>query len=257
MILTTEKSIMTMTSTVFDQHAHTWWDPKGAFKPLHDLNPCRIDFLLYNLKKIEKLHPVISSSLKGLSILDVGCGGGILSEPLARLGASVTGIDASEASIKAAQSHAREHNTDVTYTTDDVSTMPKNHFDVVIASEVIEHVDDPKAFVADIAACVKPGGYVMMTTLNRTWKSYALGILVAEHILKWAPKGTHEHDKFVRPSELEHYFQSNGLEMLNLQGLVFSPLSWSWSLDNRKAGADLSINYCVFAQKNEFSCNIL
>lgn len=235
-------------SNVFDAHAYDWWNEHGSFKPLHHINPHRIDFLTQHLKSRGLLNEDPYQSLRGLTILDVGCGGGILCEPLARLGAHVTGIDCSDAAIDVARTHAMEHGLDITYDVQNIEHIQKKTFDVVIASEVIEHVDDPARFVHDISNVLKPGGFAMITTLNRTWKSCILGIYVAENILRWAPKGAHQHDKFITPSELFSYAENAGMHMRHMAGLVFSPLTWSWSLDE-SVSPDVSINYFSFFEK--------
>lgn len=183
-------------------------------------------------------------SLHGLRILDVGCGGGLLCEPLTRLGAIVTGIDLSEEAIEVAKTHAQSHGLSIDYRVADLKDLQDAPFDVVIASEVIEHVEDPADFVKDIAGHLKKGGCTVITTLNRTWKSLILGIYVAENILRWAPKGAHEHEKFIKPSELHKLMEDAGLRMEKLQGLIFNPLKWQWELSK-----DMDINYFAFGVK--------
>ena len=239
----------TQSSPVFDNHAHDWWNEKGAFHPLHALNPCRIDFLLKHMtaRNLLKNDPV--KPLMGIKILDVGCGGGIFCEPLARLGGDVTGIDLSAPSIEVARAHSQDQGLSIVYETRALNTIDAGTFDIVIASEVIEHVDDPAQFTRELSGTLKPGGCAMITTLNRTWKSYVLGIFVAENILKWAPKGAHEHHMFIKPSELASHVTHAGMALTDIAGLVFSPLTWSWSLDESKDNPDLSINYFAWCEK--------
>lgn len=229
---------MVMDNAVFEDNAHAWWDVEGVFKPLHMLNPKRMEFIVEHIQAHTQ-----RDSLKGLHILDVGCGGGLICEPLSRLGAHVTGIDLSQKTIDVATSHALDHNLTIDYRVAPLETLTET-FDVIIASEVIEHVKDQAAFVKSIADRLKPGGCFVITTLNRTLKSKILGIWAAEYLLKWAPIGAHTHDLFVRPSELSHMCDRAGLKLTHLSGLTFNPLTWEFSL-----GKDMDINYFAFGVK--------
>lgn len=228
----------------FHHYGSTWWDEKGPLKLLHHINPKRIEFILDHLRS----HYGITSShlpLTGLKILDIGCGGGILSEPLSRLGATVTGIDALQSSIHTAQQHAQNEGLDIHYECTLLETMAMDDFDVIIASEVIEHVDSPEIFIHDISKRLRPNGCCFITTFNRTLKSYVLGILVAENVLGWAPKGSHEHEKFVKPSELAAFFRNNGITLLDVKGLTYSVFQCEWRITQ-----DTDVNYFAFGVKS-------
>lgn len=227
-----------MHQPIFDDRAAEWWDEKGAFKPLHMLNPVRMHYILEHVRRHFK-----EKSMEELSFLDVGCGGGLISEPLARLGAHVTGIDLSENAIDVARTHAKAQGLSIDYQCTAVENLSE-HFDVVIASEVIEHVNDQQAFVHALAARLKPGGCFVITTLNRTWKSKVFGIWAAEYVLRWAPIGTHIHDLFVTPSELFNLCEKAELRVSDLKGLSFNPLTGEFSLSN-----DMDINYFAFGVK--------
>lgn len=223
----------TQQHAIFEDNAHDWWNEKGTFKLLHVMTPFRLMFIINHLKHFFK-----TDTIENLSILDVGCGGGLLCEPLARLGAHVTGIDQSIGAIAIAKDHAEKQELHIHYINQDLEKVPSHHFDVVIASEVIEHVMDQQKFMDDIARAVKKEGCVIITTLNRTIKSYALGILAAEYILGFAPPGTHDHQYFVKPSEMRSMMENSGLALQSLQGISFDPFSWSF-----KWSEDLSMNY--------------
>ncbi len=230
---------MHASSTVFSDFAGQWWDEQGPFKPLHQMNPLRLEFIINHIKPLER------ENLEGITLLDVGCGGGLLSEPLARLGANVTGIDLSEEAIAVAQNHAKGEGLTIDYRNASLEAMKGASFDVVVASEVIEHVDDPKEFVRQMARVLKPKGCVILTTLNRTWKSYFLGICIAENILKWAPKGAHDHAMFIKPSEMNRFLEEADLRLKKLQGVIFNPLRWQWEFSD-----NLDVNYFAFAEKS-------
>lgn len=233
------KTAAATSEDIFQTQAHTWWDEEGPFKPLHQMNPTRLSFIVSNVCKHLK-----TDSIKGLRILDVGCGGGLLSEPLSRLGAKVVGIDLSKEAIDIAQKHAASHALDIDYRVANLKDLENEKFDVVVASEVIEHVDDYGDFMRDIANLLDANGCTVITTLNRTWKSLLLGIYVAENVLKWAPRGTHQHEKFLKPSELRHAMDQAGINLTKLQGLSFNPFEWKWELSG-----DMDINYFAFGVK--------
>ncbi len=223
----------------FSAHARAWWDERGAFRVLHRMNPLRLQFLQ------DQLRADGVASLKGLTILDVGCGGGLLCEPLARLGAHVTGIDATVENIETAQKHSQSMNLPIDYqwtTAEDLAAQGLK-FDVVVSFEVIEHVAHAGAFIQALTSLVKPGGHLFLSTLNRTPQSYLFGILAAEYVLGWAPKGTHNWQKFLSPQELAQLLKAHEFENRAVQGLNFSPFTQSWSL-----GSDVSMNYLMYAQ---------
>ncbi len=231
----------------FSALSDQWWDETGPFKPLHDLTPARIHYLKEQICAYFDKDYNDPHALKGLSILDIGCGGGLVSEPLARLGADMTGVDASAQNIGVASHHAEQMGLDITYinTTSEEMATKKKKYDIVLALEIIEHVSDMDLFVKTALECLKPGGLIIFSTLNRTAKSYALGIVAAEYILRWLPKGTHSWKKFVKPSELAHLVEKNQASLLDVQGLVFKPLTQTFSLSK----TDLSVNYFLTAKK--------
>ncbi|MCP5366886.1 MAG: bifunctional 2-polyprenyl-6-hydroxyphenol methylase/3-demethylubiquinol 3-O-methyltransferase UbiG [Hyphomicrobiales bacterium] len=230
----------------FTAMADGWWDPAGKFRPLHQLNPPRIAFIRDQVAAHLGRDPLAPRPLGGLSVLDIGCGGGLLCEPMARLGARVTGIDAGDRNIQVAAAHAAQQGLDIDYRhqlPEDLATMGDTH-DVVLNMEVIEHVADVDAFMAASAALVRPGGVMVLSTLNRTLKALALAKVGAEYVLRWLPPGTHDWRKFVRPSEMAAALRPHGLEVRALRGLVYNPFEDSWSLSR-----DLDVNYLAFAVK--------
>jgi 2-polyprenyl-6-hydroxyphenyl methylase/3-demethylubiquinone-9 3-methyltransferase len=227
-----------------------WWDPKGPMAPLHKLNPVRIGYIRDQAaarfeRDIKKLD-----CLKGLRILDIGCGAGILSEPLAQLGADVVGIDPASENIEIATAHAQESGVDVDYraTTAEDLAANKEQFDVVLAMEVVEHVVDVPAFVKTCTAMVKPGGLMVAATLNRTMKSFALAIVGAEYILRGLPRGTHQWDKFVTPDELEAAIEAGGLDIAGERGVIYNLFADRWQLSS-----DMDVNYMVAAMRKKAS----
>lgn len=227
----------------FSRLAESWWDPNGVFKPLHRLNPARITFLRDHLMDHFDRAPGMRP-LEGLRVLDIGCGGGLVSEPLARLGATVVGIDPSEKNIAAAAMHAEQMGLKIDYraeTAEDLAAEGAT-FDVVLALEVVEHVADVDSFVGTCGALVKPGGAAFFATLNRTAAGYLLGIVAAERILRWLPAGTHQWSKFLRPAELVRMARRHGLNVRQISGLSYRPLSGEWVVSR-----DLSVNYLVFS----------
>ena len=231
----------------FEGLAKEWWDERGKFRGLHAFNPARLAFIVAEVQSWRDQQNQTFRPLTGLSVLDIGCGGGILSEPLARLGGSVTGIDPVEESIGVAMLHAKKQSLPITYRTATAEALASEGctFDVVIASEVIEHVADVSSFLKTCRALCKPRGLIIISTLNRTPKSYALAIVAAEHILGLAPRGTHDWKKFIRPEELEAALKQAGFKVGRLSGMVFKPLMGVWSLSDR----DLSINYILSAEE--------
>lgn len=228
----------------FKIHSATWWDEKGPFQALHDITPLRMSFIKEKVCVHFNIKEKTSLPLKGLRILDVGCGGGLLCEPLARLGANVTGIDPVKENIKVAKMHAKEMGLKITYLASAVEDLPIDMpaFDVVIASEIIEHVDHPDAFLKACSACLAPQGGMVVTTFNRTFKSHLLGIVAAEYILRWAPLGTHTWEKFITPEELSKKLASFGLGNQEMIGVGFSPFTRHWEFT-----PSLDVNYFLWA----------
>lgn len=231
----------------FAAMAEEWWDPHGKFKPLHKFNPTRIAYIRDQICEHLGRDPLQNRPLEGVKILDIGCGGGLLCEPMKRMGADITGIDATEKSIKIASNHAEKMGLDIDYRFTTAEKLVENgeQFDVVLNMEVVEHVADVSAFVASSAALVKPSGCMFMATMNRTAKSYALAIIGAEYILKWLPRGTHDWKKFLKPSELVAELRQVGLTVEELTGVSYNPLNDKWSLAPR----DLSVNYMLMATR--------
>lgn len=230
----------------FAAMSREWWAPKGKMRPLHALNPVRIAFFKEIACDLFDRSPRKLDCLSGLRILDIGCGGGILAEPLARLGADVVGIDPAEENVEIAKLHAEQSGLAIDYraTTAEELADAGERFDIVIASEVVEHVADLSLFVKRAAEMVKPGGFMAVTTINRTMKSFALAIVGAEYVLRWLPVGTHTWDKFVRPEEMRDRFAANGMNEIDRGGIIFNPLSGEW-----RRGIDTDVNYMIAAKK--------
>lgn len=231
----------------FSAMAATWWDPNGPFKPLHKLNPTRIGYIRDSLCSHFGRRPDDALPLEGLRILDIGCGGGLLSEPMARLGATVTGADASGKNIKTAKIHADEMDITIDYrniTAEEMAAAGEK-FDAVLNMEVIEHVANIPSFLAACHTLLEREGCMVMSTLNRTAKSWLMAIAGAEYILRWLPVGTHDWNKFLKPSELVRALNNNQFETIDLKGMVFHPFSDNWSLSDR----DFSVNYLLLAKK--------
>lgn len=227
----------------FQAMAAEWWDPDGKFKPLHMLNPVRLDYITGQIaaefgRDRRSLRP-----FEGLKLLDIGCGGGLVAEPMARLGAEVTGADAAAGNIEVARVHAVQSDLSIDYraTTAEAILAEGARFDVVLALEIVEHVADPQEFITTCARLLRPGGLLVASTLNRTPQSFAAAIVGAEWIMRWLPRGTHEWSRFIRPMELGSMFDATGVRVVDRSGMVFNPLGWSWSLSKR----DLSVNYLM------------
>jgi 2-polyprenyl-6-hydroxyphenyl methylase/3-demethylubiquinone-9 3-methyltransferase len=228
----------------FSALADAWWDPRGQFRPLHDLNPVRIDYIRDRAIAHFHLSGEDPTPLGGLRVLDVGCGGGLVAESLARLGASVTGIDASDTAIRVAQVHAGQHGLDIDYrctVPEALAAAEPAAYDLVVSMEVVEHVTDVNAFVGACAALLRPGGGLAIATLNRTIRSLLVAKVGAEYVLRLLPIGTHDWRRFIRPSELARTLRRNGIDLLHLRGMAFQPWSGRWTLSR-----DPSINYIGF-----------
>lgn len=220
----------------FEELASRWWDRESEFKPLHDINPLRVDF-------IDRI-----GNLQGKKVLDVGCGGGILSEAMAHRGADVTGIDMGEAPLKVAKLHGLETGVSVEYrqiTVEELAAEQPEQYDIVTCMEMMEHVPDPASIVEACSKLVKPGGFAFFSTLNRNPKSYLMAIVGAEQVLKLVPKGTHDFNKFIRPSELSNWIRTSGLQNLEMTGLTYNPLTKSYKLNAR----DVDVNYMIATRK--------
>lgn len=223
----------------FAKDSSYWWDPNGPFRPLHKLNPVRIEFI-----RDQILEHFQADTLSNRSIIDIGCGGGLVCEPFVRMGAAVTGIDADENAISVATDHAASQDLSIKYIHGTAEEVPQT-FDVVLALEIIEHVPDPEAFVQTCFNLCNPGGIIIFSTLNRTAKSYALGIVAAEYILNWVPKGTHNWKQFMKPSELARHVRGAGGVVKDVAGLRYHPLSDRFSVDAH----DMDVNYFLVAGK--------
>ena len=228
----------------FSKLASEWWDPNGKFKPLHKFNPVRLDYIKTSILK-EFKKKTRGAQLKNIKILDIGCGGGLLCEPLSKLGAKVTGIDASEKNIKIAKTHAKLSSLKINYyCTSPENFISKEKFDVVLNMEIVEHVEDVNFFLKQSSKFLKKNGIMFVATLNKTLKSYLFAILGAEYILRWLPIGTHEWEKFVRPDDLALYAKKNSLKFKKIDGVVFDPFKQEWKIDS-----DKSVNYIVQFEK--------
>ena len=230
----------------FSRLADEWWDVNGKFKPLHMFNPIRIEYITQTIKKYYKLKKDKGNFLKDLEILDIGCGGGLISEPMARLGANVTGIDASEKNIKIAKFHSEKSKLKINYQ----NTSPENFdepekFDIILNLEVIEHVENVNLYIKSCKKLLKKKGLMFTATLNRSFTSFIKAIVGAEYILRWLPIGTHDWNKFIKPEELEKYLLEENFSTIDIKGLKFNPLLSKWKQSN-----DLSVNYIISSNKN-------
>ena len=225
----------------FEAMAAEWWDLDGKFKPLHMLNPCRLDYITQQIAAEFGRDLATDRPFEGLRLLDIGCGGGLLCEPMVRLGATVVGADAAARNIPVARIHAEQSGLEIDYrhTTAEALAADGEVFDVVLNMEVIEHVADPAAYLAAVHALMKPGGLHICSTINRNAKSFAMAILGAEYVMRWLPKGTHEWNKFITPDELFAMIEGAGLTPVDRKGFQFNPITWSWRISDR----DLSVNY--------------
>jgi len=229
----------------FSKIAEEWWNPNGKFKPLHTFNPIRIKYIKDNIIKDLKIK-LSEKPLKKINLLDIGCGGGLLSEPMCRLGAKVVGIDASAKNIEVARFHAKKNKLKINYTVASPEKLKTNiKFDVILNMEIVEHVENIDFFIKESAKLLKKNGIMFVATLNKTLKSYAFAIIGAEYILKWLPIGTHDWEKFVKPDDLIKISEKNGLSLKKLDGMKFNILDDSWKVSN-----DTSVNYIIKLKKN-------
>jgi len=231
----------------FARMAEDWWNPTGMFKPLHVMNGARIGYIKEAVCAHFHRDPEADLPLKGLRVLDIGCGGGLLCEPMTRLGASVTGVDALEKNLKTAKTHAEQSGLDIDYrhgTIEQMVAAGEAPFDIVLNMEVIEHVVDPGAFMKDCGAMVREGGIMTCSTINRTFKAFALAIVGAEYILRWLPRGTHQYEKFIKPTELTQFMQNAGLTIQEQTGMSLNPVNNNWSFSG-----DKSINYVTIGTR--------
>lgn len=229
----------------FSKLSETWWDPKGKMAPLHKINPLRLTYIRDAACRKFERNAKSLTCLGGLRMLDIGCGAGLLCEPLTRLGAQVVGVDPSASNIAAAKLHAEKGHLSIDYRCTTIEEMdPRERFDIVLAMEVVEHVADIGGFLGRCAAVLKPGGMMVVSTLNRNWKSFALAIVGAEYVLRWLPRGTHQWNKFVTPDELTKYLLDNRLVITDQSGVVYSPLADRWSLSS-----DMDVNYMMVAEQ--------
>jgi len=233
----------------FEAMSAEWWDPTGKFKPLHMMNPVRLDYITDKIAERFGRDLNGPTPFEGLRLLDIGCGGGLLSEPMARLGAQVIGADAAERNIPVARIHAEQSGLDIDYrfTTAEALAEAGELFDVVLNMEVVEHVASPIDYLTACRNLLKPGGLMLASTINRNPKSYAIAVFGAERVMRWLPVGTHEWSKFITPAELEELLIQAGLEVTDTSGYVFNPLTWSWSISEK----DLSVNYVTASIRPE------
>ncbi|MFT6669686.1 MAG: 2-polyprenyl-6-hydroxyphenyl methylase/3-demethylubiquinone-9 3-methyltransferase [Afipia broomeae] len=228
----------------FSELSEQWWDPKGKMAPLHKINPLRLAYIRDAACRKFDRNPKSLNCLSELRILDIGCGAGLLCEPLTRLGAQVIGVDPSATNIAVAKLHAERGHLSIDYRCTTIEEMdPRERFDIVLAMEVVEHVANVGMFLDRCAALLKPTSMMVVSTINRTWKSFALAIVGAEYILRWLPRGTHQWDKFVTPAELTHHLERNKLAISDQAGVVYNPLADRWSLSS-----DMDVNYMVIAE---------
>lgn len=230
----------------FSAMAAEWWDPTGKFRPLHKINPVRLAYIRDKAAENFGRDPKAHRPLEGLRILDIGCGGGLLSEPIARMGATVLGADASERNIGIARTHAAQTGVTVDYraVTAEALAAAGETFDIVLNMEVVEHVADVEFFISTCASMVRPGGMMLISTINRTFKAAALAIVGAEYLLRWLPRGTHQYEKLVRPEELEAPVVKSGMEVVERIGVFFNPLQNQWNLS-----PDIDVNYMMLTRR--------
>ncbi|MBD8067008.1 bifunctional 2-polyprenyl-6-hydroxyphenol methylase/3-demethylubiquinol 3-O-methyltransferase UbiG [Devosia sp. PTR5] len=242
----TETTVNDAEISKFTAMAEEWWNPSGKFKPLHKFNPVRLRYIRDHLVRHFGRAANSIRPFEGLKVLDVGCGGGLLCEPLTRLGATVTGIDAAQRNIRIAQIHAEQAGLEIDYraTTSEALVAAGERFDVVLNMEVVEHVDNVPLYMKSCADLVAPGGLLFTATLNRTARAWALAVIGAEYVLRWLPRGTHDWNKFLTPDEIRSLLTRNGLSVVDQTGVVFHPLADEW-----RTSPDMGINYMVLAER--------
>lgn len=231
----------------FSRIAAEWWNPQGKFRPLHQFNPVRLSYIREKICLEFHRDPLSLMPFENLKILDIGCGGGLLCEPIARLGATVVGADAAQTNIEVAKIHAAQNNLSIDYRTTTAESLAHEgeQFDIILNMEVVEHVADVNLFIAATAKLLKPQGLMFVSTLNRTWKAWGLAIVGAEYILRWLPKGTHDYKKFLKPQELKNILSENTVTVIDEIGITYNPLNDSW---NRSKNMD--VNYLLLAKKS-------
>ncbi|WP_273718958.1 MULTISPECIES: bifunctional 2-polyprenyl-6-hydroxyphenol methylase/3-demethylubiquinol 3-O-methyltransferase UbiG [Bartonella] len=231
----------------FSRIATEWWNPQGKFRPLHQFNPTRLAYIREKICLEFNRDPVSLTPFDNLKILDIGCGGGLLCEPMARLGATVVGVDAAQTNIEVAKIHAAQSNLSIDYRTTTAEALANEgeKFDIILNMEVVEHVADVNLFIKATAKMLKPQGLMFVATLNRTWKAWGLAIVGAEYILRWLPKGTHDYKKFLKPRELKNFLSKNALTVIDEIGITYNPLNDSW---NRSK--DMDVNYLLLAKRS-------
>jgi 2-polyprenyl-6-hydroxyphenyl methylase/3-demethylubiquinone-9 3-methyltransferase len=231
----------------FQRVAEEWWDPNGKLAPLHRLNPLRLGYIRDRAAAHWGRDPLGEAPLAGRSVLDVGCGGGLISEPMTRLGAKVTGIDAAQENLETARRHAQGQGLTIDYRQSTAEALAGSaaSYDIVLALEIVEHVADVGLFLESCGRLVRPGGLLFLSTLNRTAKAWALAIAGAEYLLRWLPRGTHDWRKFLKPSEVARGLGAAGIDVQEIVGVVYSPLSRAWSLNK----SDLDVNYMLYGTK--------
>jgi len=230
----------------FSAMAAEWWSPNGKFRPLHKFNPVRLTYIRDNVAAHFGRGPKSDKPLAGLRVLDIGCGGGLLSEPMVRMGAEVLGADASRTNIEVATIHAEQSGVDVSYeaVTSEELAARGERFDIVLNMEVVEHVSDVDLFLTSCAEMVKPGGLMFVATINRTMKARALAIIGAEYVLRWLPRGTHQYEKLVRPEEIETPLNASGMNVIDRTGVFYNPLQDQWNLSR-----DMDVNYMMLLER--------
>ncbi|CAK01051.1 bifunctional 2-polyprenyl-6-hydroxyphenol methylase/3-demethylubiquinol 3-O-methyltransferase UbiG [Bartonella tribocorum] len=231
----------------FSRIATEWWNPQGKFRPLHQFNPTRLAYIREKICLEFNRDPVSLMPFDNLKILDIGCGGGLLCEPMARLGATVVGVDAAQTNIDVAKIHAAQNNLSIDYRTTTAEALANEgeKFDIILNMEVVEHVADVNLFINATAKMLKPQGLMFVATLNRTWKAWGFAIIGAEYILRWLPKGTHDYKKFLKPRELKNFLSKNALTVIDEIGITYNPLNDSW---NRSK--DMDVNYLLLAKRS-------
>jgi 2-polyprenyl-6-hydroxyphenyl methylase/3-demethylubiquinone-9 3-methyltransferase len=242
----TDTTINTEEVEKFGRMAEEWWDPKGKFKPIHKFNPVRLAYIREHALSHFGKDSSVRRPLEGLRVLDIGCGGGLLCEPLARLGATVVGADAAERNIEVARLHAAQSELNIDYraTTSETLAAAGEQFDIVLNMEVVEHVDNVPLYMKSCADLVAPGGLIFTATINRTLRALGLAIFGAEYVLRWLPRGTHSYEKFLTPDEIRALLTRNGLKVTDQTGVVYHPLADDWRMS-----PDMGVNYMVLAEK--------